>query len=203
MIKGDLYVVSAPSGAGKTTILKAVFEELRGLAYSVSHTTRPPRPGEVHGKDYYFVTREEFQRLIDQEEFLEWAKVHSDYYGTSRKMVEEVLCEGSDVVLDIDVQGAKSLKKKAISGVYVFIAPPSMGVLERRLRARGTETEESLSIRLQNAKKELMAMGEYDYIIVNDRLEEATGAMKAIIMAQRQKRERILPQICPRFGISL
>lgn len=165
--------------------------ELPGLAFSVSHTTRKPRAGEQDGRDYHFVGREQFMAIRDQHPsgFLEWAEVHGNFYGTSRQDVEERLAEGMDVVLDIDVQGAAQIRQNAES-VTVFIAPPSPAELERRLRGRGTESEESLTVRLANAKKEMQDVDAYTYLIINDRLEEAVQALQAIIIAERSRRRR-------------
>jgi guanylate kinase len=191
MTEGILFVLSAPSGCGKTTILQKVMVELPGLAFSVSHTTRKPRAGEQDGRDYHFVGREQFMAIRDQHPsgFLEWAEVHGNFYGTSRQDVEERLAEGMDVVLDIDVQGAAQIRQNAES-VTVFIAPPSPAELERRLRGRGTESEESLTVRLANAKKEMQDVDAYTYLIINDRLEEAVQALQAIIIAERSRRRR-------------
>jgi guanylate kinase len=191
MTEGILFVLSAPSGCGKTTILQKVMAELPGLAFSVSHTTRKPRAGEQDGRDYHFVGREQFMAIRDQHPsgFLEWAEVHGNFYGTSRQDVEERLAEGMDVVLDIDVQGAAQIRQNAES-VTVFIAPPSPAELERRLRGRGTESEESLTVRLANAKKEMQDVDAYTYLIINDRLEEAVQALQAIIIAERSRRRR-------------
>lgn len=184
MNKGILFVLSAPSGCGKTTILRQVMAELTGLAFSVSHTTRLPRSGEVHGQDYYFVSPETFKALRDQEGFLEWAEVHGQLYGSSCEAVEVQLQQGLDVILDIDVQGAKQVQAQT-QPVTVFIAPPSLMELERRLRGRQSESEENLQIRLHNAAKEMQAASAYTYLIVNDHLPEAVLALKSIIIAER------------------
>ncbi|VAW40432.1 Guanylate kinase [hydrothermal vent metagenome] len=191
MSSGILLVLSAPSGGGKTTILKKVMADLPGLVFSVSHTTRKPRPGEEDGRDYYFVSRQEFENIRDRHPsgFLEWAEVHGNLYGTSRAAVEQRLGAGRDVVLDIDVQGAAQIRKSADS-VTVFIAPPSLAELEARLRGRGTEDEQSLALRLENAKQELAAMDRYDYLVVNDRLDEAVESLRSIIIAERCRRRR-------------
>ncbi len=191
MIESILLVVSAPSGCGKTTILHKVMTDLPGLVFSVSHTTRDPRPGEEDGRDYHFVNREQFKEIRDQQPsgFLEWADVHGNYYGTSRQDVEARLAEGLDVVLDIDVQGAKQICRKGAL-VTIFIAPPSLSELEQRLRGRGTESEESLSVRLANAEKEMQAADAYTYLIVNDQLDEAVRALEAVIIAERCRRRR-------------
>jgi len=191
MTEAILFVLSAPSGCGKTTILQKVMAELPGLAFSVSHTTRKPRAGEQDGRDYHFVSREQFMAIGDQHPsgFLEWAEVHGNFYGTSRQDVEARLAEGMDVVLDIDVQGAAQIRQNA-EPVTVFIAPPSLAELERRLRGRGTESEESLTVRLANAEKEMQDVDAYTYLIINDRLEEAVQALQAVIIAERGRRRR-------------
>ena len=167
--------------------------DLAGLVFSVSHTTRAPRPGEVNGRDYHFVSREEFAAIKTSEPpgFLEWAEVHTNMYGTSRMAVEEQLAQGYDVVLDIDVQGAMQVKESA-QPVLIFIAPPSMAELERRLRGRGTESEEILGVRLQNARKEMEQAGKYDYLVVNDSLAEAVESLRAIIIAERCRHRRTI-----------
>jgi len=188
---GILLVLSAPSGGGKTTILKRVMADLPGLVFSVSHTTRKPRPGEEDGRDYYFVSRREFESIRDRQPsgFLEWAEVHGNLYGTSRAAVEQRLGAGRDVVLDIDVQGAAQIRKSA-DPVAVFIAPPSLAELEARLRGRGTEDEQTIALRLENAKQELRVVDSYDYLIVNDRLAEAVESLRSIIIAERCRRRR-------------
>ncbi|GBE12806.1 guanylate kinase [bacterium BMS3Bbin14] len=191
MSRGILLVLSAPSGGGKTTILKKVMAGLPGLVFSVSHTTRKPRPGEQDGRDYYFVSRQEFESIRDRHPsgFLEWAEVHGNLYGTSRAAVEQRLGGGRDVILDIDVQGAAQIRQSA-DPVTVFIAPPSLAELEARLRGRGTENEQTLALRLENAKQELAAMDLYDYLVVNDRLDEAVESLRSIIIAERCRRRR-------------
>ncbi|MBQ1767797.1 MAG: guanylate kinase, partial [Oscillospiraceae bacterium] len=168
MKRGKLYIVSGPSGCGKSTVLREVFAHRRNIFFSVSATTRGPREGEKDGKDYFFITREEFERLIAEGELLEHAKYVSNYYGTPRKPVEAMLSEGSDVVLDIEVQGAAQVKEKMPEAVSFFIMPPSLEELERRLRGRGTETDEKIRSRLDQAEREMAESGRYDYIVVND-----------------------------------
>ena len=165
--------------------------DLPGLVFSVSHTTRKPRPGEEDGRDYHFVSREQFKEIRDQQPsgFLEWAEVHGNYYGTSRQDVEAQLFEGMDVVLDIDIQGAKQIQQNGAL-VTIFIAPPSLSELKRRLRGRDTESEESLATRLANAEKEMQAAEVYTYLIVNDQLDEAVRALRAVIIAERCRRRR-------------
>lgn len=180
-----LFVVSAPSGAGKHTILHRVLERDPRLVYSISATTRPPREGEVDGKDYYFLDRAEFDRRVEAGEFFEWAHVHANRYGTLRSEMDRRLVSGTDVVLELDVQGMRNLKRQETDVVTVFILPPSLEVLEQRLRGRGTNTEEDIALRLMNARTEIEARDAYDYLIVNDRLDEAVADMEAIIRAQR------------------
>lgn len=193
MTEGILFVLSAPSGGGKSTILKRVMAELPGLIFSVSHTTRSPRPGEKDGRDYHFVSRDAFLAIQQRQPsgFLEWAEVHGNLYGTSREEVERHLQAGRDVVLDIDVQGAMQVLK-AVDPVTVFITPPSLGELEHRLRGRGTESEENLALRLDNAKKELSLRDRYDYLIVNDQLPDAVESLRAVIIAERCRHQRSL-----------
>jgi guanylate kinase len=191
MNEGFLLVLSAPSGCGKTTILQQVTAELPGLSFSVSHTTRSPRPGEVNGREYHFVSHEQFLALREQQPsgFLEWAEVHGNFYGTSRQEVAQRLRAGADVILDIDVQGAEQVRRQA-EPVTVFIAPPSLEELERRLRGRGTESEDNLRLRLAAAAQEILAADAYTYLIVNDQLEKAVQALKSVIIAERCRRRR-------------
>lgn len=191
MAEGFLLVVSAPSGCGKTTILKQVMATISGLAFSVSHTTRQARLGERHGRDYHFISKEEFIALRDQEPsgFLEWAEVHGNFYGTSRREVDALLAAGRDVVLDIDIQGAEQVKRTA-DPVTIFISPPTLAELERRLRGRGTENEEDLAVRLANAEQEMAAADSYRYLIINDELEQAVRDLQAVIAAERRRRNK-------------
>ncbi len=190
--EGMLLVLSAPSGCGKTTILKRVMAGLPGLVFSVSHTTRPPRPGEQDGRDYHFVDRAAFVAIRDRQPsgFLEWAEVHGNLYGTSREEVSRLRAQGLDVVLDIDVQGAARVRRDW-DPVTVFIAPPSLAELERRLRGRGTEAEETIALRLANARREMAAADDYQYLVVNDDLDVAVDALRAIIVAERCRRRRM------------
>lgn len=188
MAEGILLVVSAPSGCGKTTILQQLIGKISNLEFSVSHTTRQPRRGEQNGKDYHFVTQEEFIALRDQQPsgFLEWAEVHGNLYGTSRQAVEEVLATGKDVVLDIDIQGADQVRKNG-NPITVFISPPTPEELERRLRERGTETPEDIDFRLANAESEMAAASRYGYLIINDELKQAVRDLQAIVVAERRR----------------
>jgi guanylate kinase len=192
MSSGKLFILSAPSGAGKTTLLKRVMADLQGLAFSVSHTTRRPRAGEQDGIDYHFVSREQFEGMREQGIFLEWAEVHGNLYGTSRPAVLAQLETGLDVILDIDVQGAAILRRSAaIPAASLFISPPSLQELERRLRGRGTDSEETILLRLKNARMEMQAAVEYEYLIVNDRLEQAIDTLRAIVIAERSRGHRL------------
>ena len=192
MDRGDLFVISAPSGAGKSTLCGILVDRLPGLAFSVSHTTRPPRQGEKHGRDYFFVSEEEFERLAADDVFLEWARVHGHFYGTSREHVMELLSRGTDVILDIDVQGAAQVREKFPGAVTIFVLPPSWKVLEERLMARGSEDMETVKTRLRNALKEMEEVTAYDYTIVNDRLQEAVDDLISIVSSTRCRTPRVL-----------
>ncbi len=187
-LKGELFVISAPAGGGKTTIVNMLLKEVPNLVRAITCTTRKPRDGEENGKDYYFLTKEEFEESIKNDKFLEYAKVHDNYYGTPREEVEKLLNEGKDVILIIDVQGMRQLRKK-IKLNAIFILPPSLEELINRMKKRG-ESEEEIKKRLETAKKELPAWKEYDYVVVNDVLEEAKENIKKIILSHRLKRER-------------
>jgi len=192
MTMGRLFVISAPSGAGKTTLLSRVMARIPGLAFSVSHTTRMARPGEKQGVDYHFVSKPEFLTMIDAGRFLEHAEVHGNLYGTAKSGIRQQLEEGLDVILDIDVQGAAILRRTGqMAAAYVFIAPPSMAELEKRLRGRGTESEDRIQLRLQNARQELQAAGEYEYLIINEDLAETADLLGAIILAERARAHRL------------
>lgn len=190
MKKGILLVVSAPSAGGKGTILRELFRREEGLRMSVSATTRQPRPGEVDGKDYYFVSRDTFQQWVDTGSMLEHAEYVGNCYGTPKGPVEEWLAQGLDVVLEIDVQGGSQIKELAPDCVSVFITPPSMEVLEKRLRERGTEDEETIRKRLAAARQELAFAERYDYIVVNDQLEDAVEDMRAILRSEKRRYAR-------------
>lgn len=185
MSRGLLLVVSAPSAGGKGTILKELFKRDGNLRMSVSATTRSPREGEEHGKHYYFISRDEFQGLIDSGSMLEYAEYVGNMYGTPRGPVEQWLSEGHDVVLEIEVQGGAQIKKLAPECVSIFIVPPSLEVLEKRLRGRGTEEEETIKRRLETARGELAQAENYDYVVVNDRLEDAVDDMQAILRSEK------------------
>lgn len=180
-----LFVVAAPSGAGKSTLVNALLEREPAISLSVSHTTRPPRPGEQYGRHYYFVERAEFEREIAEGIFLEHAEVHGNLYGTSCEKVDALLAQGRDVLLEIDWQGAAQIRRSKPDCVSVFILPPSRVELERRLRGRGSDTPEVIERRLANSRGEIAHAREFDYIIVNDRFEDALDELQSIVRAVR------------------
>lgn len=182
---GLLIVLSGPSGAGKGTICHELLRQKPEIKYSVSATTRKPRPSEVDGLDYFFRTREEFQSMIQKDELLEWAEFCENYYGTPRSAVEQALQTGTDVILEIEIQGALQIKKRFPHGVFVFVVPPSMSVLSERIHKRGTESEDVIRKRLETATRELSYVTEYDYVIVNDELENAVNKLKCILVAEK------------------
>jgi len=182
-----MFVLSAPSGGGKSTVVRAVLRNVRGLAYSISVTSRPPRAHERDGVDFHFVTQEKFQERIQRQEFYEWALVHGNCYGTPKAPIAGMLAEGKDVVLDIDVQGARSVKSLRPDAVTIFLLPPSSEVLERRLRDRGTETDETIRVRLANATEEIAASLSFDYLVINDSVERAVAEIRGIIEAERNR----------------
>ena len=199
-----LVVLAGPSGSGKSTLLARVFAADPRLAFSVSHTTRPARPGETDGQNYHFVDHAEFERMIAADAFAEWAPVHARKYGTSKAEIERLRAADKDIVFDVDVQGAASLTRVYPDAVSVFILPPSLAILEQRLRGRGTESDDQVSVRLENAKKEIARAGDFAYTIVNDDLVRAASELGAIITAERRRTSR-LPDLAGRVldGISL
>lgn len=187
MKKGLLVVISAPSGGGKGTIIKELFNRDPNLRFSISATTRSPRPGEKNGKQYYFISREEFEGLIGEGKMLEYAEYVGNYYGTPRDPVEEWTAQGHDVILEIEVQGGAQVKKLMPECVSIFVVPPSMKVLGERLRGRGTEEEDVVQKRLAAAREEIPHGREYDYIVTNDRLEDAVEDICSILRAEKLK----------------
>lgn len=183
-----LLVISGPSGCGKSTLIKEVRRKIDGLDFSISHTTRPPRPSEKDGVDYHFVPKSAFERMARAGTFIEWARVHGHLYGTSRAEVERKRT-GRDVILDIDVQGARQVRRKAPGACLIFVMPPAAGELRRRLRKRGEDGPEALERRLRNARSEVRAYAEFDYVVVNDDLREAVEELQTVIRAVRCRPE--------------
>ena len=195
MTPGQLFVISAPSGTGKNTLIQTLLKtDLKGfgkLVHSVSHTTRAPRKGEVDGRDYHFVSRSEFEEMIEQDRFLEWAEVYGDYKGTASDEVDPRLQDGIDVILDIDVQGALQLFERRSDATGIFILPPSREEMERRIRTRGLDGPEQISRRLSLSRWEIERYEAYDYAIINDDLERASEALAGIILDRRHRRDRM------------
>ena len=187
---GNLIIISSPSGGGKGTLIKEVLETVPNLGYSVSLTTRPPRFGEEDGRHYYFVSKEEFDREIEEGKFLEYAEVHGNCYGTSLRQIERITSEGRDVILEIDVQGAASVLEKVPEAVSIFILPPSFETLRARLIARNTEGQDELELRLSNSHGEVMQYLNFKYVIVNDEVAVAARKLASVIIAERQLRDR-------------
>ncbi|GLI50320.1 guanylate kinase [Tepidanaerobacter syntrophicus] len=198
--KGLLIVVSGPSGVGKGTLCNALVKNIDNLFISISATTRPPRTGEVNGVNYIFMNQENFEEKIEEGQFLEWAKVYNNYYGTPKEFVVEKLKEGKDVILEIDIQGAAQVKKNCPNGVFVFIAPPSLEELRKRIINRGTDNEESINLRLKSAKEEMRASFDYDYVIINDDLDKAVLKLQSVILAERCKVSRNKDKILEIIG---
>ncbi|BCD60799.1 MULTISPECIES: guanylate kinase [unclassified Nitratiruptor] len=190
--KGALLVISGPSGAGKSTLIKTILEHIPDVYFSISTTTRPKRPSEVDGKDYYFVSKEEFEKEIELGMFLEWANVHGNYYGTSLRPVKHAVEEGKLVLFDIDVQGFDSIKKSQFSSLVtsVFVTTPTMKELRSRLESRGTDDEATIQKRLQNALKEMEWMPQFDFILINEELEQSKEHILAIAKAARLRRDK-------------
>jgi guanylate kinase len=184
-----VFIISAPSGSGKSTLVKEIRERVANLEFSISYTTRQPRGSERDGKEYYFITRDQFEDMIARGKFLEYAEVYAeDYYGTARRFLEEAEQEGSDLLLDIDVQGADEIRRKIPDSVSIFVLPPNREELERRLRERGQNSEAVIRKRLEAAGREIENYGKYGYILVNDRLDESVKALEAILLSERLKR---------------
>ncbi|MFO7784704.1 MAG: guanylate kinase [Thermodesulfobacteriota bacterium] len=192
---GRVFVISGPSGSGKSTIIKENRKRIDNLTYSVSHTSRRPRGAEKDGVEYHFVDRDTFRAMIDRNEFAEWAQVFQDYYGTSFCELQERTSQGLDVIMDLDVQGAVNMRLAVNDCVLVFILPPSMEVLEERLRARGTDDSAAVARRMERAAAEIMSARQYDFLIVNDRLDRAVEEMASIILADRCRIDRRIPEV--------
>jgi guanylate kinase len=190
-----VYIVSAPSGSGKSTLVNELFKVVRHLDFSISYTTRPPRGSEQNGKEYFFVAKEEFEAMIAADEFLEYANVFGNYYGTARRFLRQAEASGNDLLLDIDVQGAAQIKKKLPEAVSIFILPPGREKLEWRLRNRGLDSEAVIRRRLDTARREIENYSNYHYILVNDQLEQATDELKAIVLGERVRRSGKQPSV--------
>lgn len=187
--RGLLFVVSAPSGAGKTSLCRAITDSLEGLTHSISYTTRMPRPGEIDGRDYHFVSQERFQAMVKAGDFAEWAEVHSNFYGTSRRVLDDMISKGIDIILDIDTQGAKQIKAKFQSAVFIFIMPPTLDILEERLRNRKSDHEDEIKRRMRRAREEIKDYALYDYLVVNRDFDRALIELRSIVIAERSRIE--------------
>ena len=202
-MRANIYIVSAPSGSGKTTLLQNLLRTFKDLRFSVSHTTRQPRAGEKHGVDYFFTDRSTFVSMAERGEFLEWAEYYGQLYGTARSFVEQHIEAGCDVILDIDVQGARQVKAKIPEAISIFVLPPSFAELERRLRSRMLESDEDIHRRLQIAKREIVCCREYDYIVINDVLENSVQILESIVRAGRaipSRQQARIEEIIASFG---
>jgi guanylate kinase len=200
--RGTLFVVSSPSGGGKGTIIRHVLEVVENLSYSVSYTTRAPRLGEVNGREYFFVSRDIFEEMSAAGEFLEWACVHGNLYGTARKQIAEETAAGLDIILEVDVQGAASVRQLLMDSVSIFILPPSPEVLRQRLITRGTDSAEELEVRLRNAPEELKQYKAFDYVIINDEIDKAAHQLASIIYAERarcMRQEGVVREVMKEF----
>ncbi len=187
--KGKLFVVSAPSGAGKSTLCQKLLGKIQGLKLSVSYTTRPPRKGEINDLHYSFISERKFKGMINRGEFAEWAVVHGNLYGTSIKRLKQMNKDGYDIILDIDVHGAMQLKNTYDNAVYIFLLPPSMQVLKKRLMNRKTDAKEKIAKRLENARAEIARYKDYDYVVINDKLEQASNEFESIITSIKVRTE--------------
>ncbi|MGZ8223495.1 MAG: guanylate kinase [Methylobacter sp.] len=197
MNNGKLYIIAAPSGAGKTSLVKQLISDLDNLAVSISHTTRQIRPGEINGQDYYFINVEDFQAMQEKQAFLEYAQVFDNFYGTAQQTLEQNLEKGLDVILEIDWQGAQQIKKLLPDSISIFILPPSTEVLLQRLRNRGQDDEQIIARRMRDAVAEIRHYEEFDYLVVNNVFEQALTELKSIIIANRLSRQRQLHNLRP------
>lgn len=199
-MQGIPFIISGPSGAGKTTLYRLAVKSFQDVTHSVSYTTRVPRLGDKEGVDYRFVDNDRFDRMVEAGEFIEHAEVHGKKYGTSEKDLKELLDKGFNVILEIDVQGADMIRKRLEGGVYIFILPPSVEVCEQRLKSRGKDSSDEIEKRLRIAREEIKKAGEYEYIIINDDVDSAFETLKSIIVAERAKRLRVMDRVNDLFG---
>lgn len=193
----SVFIISAPSGSGKSTLVHRLLKTVPGLTFSISYTTRPPRPSETNGVDYIFIARAEFEARLAHGEFLEFAEVFGNYYGTNRSTFEQAVHEGKDLVLDIDVQGARQLKVAIPEAISIFVLPPSRAVLEQRLRARSQDTEEVIQRRLKGAAEEVRNYKQYDYVLINRELEESAARLTSIVRAERLRKAKMEEEVRP------
>lgn len=193
--QGNLFIISGPSGVGKDTICAALRQANSELIYSISATTRAAREGEADGIDYFFKTEQQFLDMIERDELLEWAQYAGNYYGTPAQFVHEQLAEGHDVLLEIEVQGALKIKETFPEGVFIFLLPPSLSELQNRIEKRGTETEQTIAIRMETAVEELRLLEHYDYAVINDKIQSAIDNIQAIFTAESCRQHRVLPKI--------
>jgi guanylate kinase len=198
-VPGEIFVITAPSGTGKTTLLKPLMAEDPRLRFSISYTTRPPRDGEIDGKDYFFVSGEEFRRLREAGEFAEWVEQFGYGYATSREWVQRMVTSGADLVFDLDSRGARALKQEFPQATLIFILPPSLAELQRRLEGRGGLTSEELNRRLANGRAELNEVAWYDYLVINEDIPTALANLKAVVQAARCRTSQLWPLLAPRF----
>ena len=202
-MSGQLFVISGASGAGKSTIVKALIDRIKGLGYSISHTSRKPRDSEKDGVDYHFVNTERFKAMIESGEFVEWARVYQAFYGTSYSTLDEQRKKGLDVILDVDSQGAVNIREQLEKTILIYVLPPSVEALEKRLKRRGTDDENVIKTRMETAVNEIGMCVRYDYIIINDDLEEAIEQVQAIIISERCRISRQSAKLRELFDISL